>query len=122
MENGMSAVTVNKLELLNKLMSNRETHKKMYDEAYIGFRKELVKKLERMTADAVEGKPYMKYVGLDAPEDHTKEYDRIISMLQMSVNETIIVTEVEFNQFVLDEWNWKGQFAATNALYTGQRH
>lgn len=55
---------------------------------------------------------------IDMPLDHTKAYDRAISMLEMSVNETITLSEREFNQYVRDEWEWKDNFAQLCASYS----
>lgn len=42
-----------------------------------------------------------------APEDHTDEYDKAIGMLEMSVDDTVLITHDEYRQYVLDEWFWK---------------
>jgi hypothetical protein len=38
-------------------------------------------------------------------------------MLELSVEEEIELEEAIFNQLVMDEWVWKAQFNASNAMY-----
>lgn len=117
MENGLSIITVKKEELLKALETNREVHTREYADAIAGYHEAVLAELGKMYADAKEGKEYRKHVNLAEPENHTKDYDRVIRMLQMCVPETVQITEVDFTQYVLDEWNWKGRFLATSSSY-----
>jgi hypothetical protein len=49
--------------------------------------------------------------------DQTKDYDRVIRMLEMTVDEIITIGAVEFQQYVMDDWTWKEQFTASNSAY-----
>lgn len=118
---GLSFVTVQKLELLGALRSNRETHKATFTQAHKGYREAVVRELESMLADAKEGKSFRKLVSLTEPGDHTKDYDRIIRMLEMSVKDEVHVSEHEFSQYVLDDWGWKAQFVNETRAYRGER-
>jgi hypothetical protein len=57
----------------------------------------LLKELDRMLADAKEGRPIQRSVTLTEPSNHTKDYDRVITMLEMSVDETIVLDAGEFD-------------------------
>lgn len=114
---GKSQVTVKKEELLEVLKKNRENHRGMFLKAQEGYRKFAIDKLDCMLKDAREGKQIRQQIGLVEPEDHTKDYDRVIRMLEMSQADEITLSERQFSQYVLDEWGWIESFTATNSRY-----
>lgn len=120
-ENGMSAVTVKKSELLETLKKNREQHANDYKETRAAYEVAFVDELKKMLNKAVEKTEFVRTVDLVEPENHTREYDRNIRMLTMSVSETVVISEHEFSQFVLDEWNWKDRFTGTSEFYKNRR-
>jgi hypothetical protein len=113
-----SQITVKKLELLDKLRANRASHRKVFLKAQEGYRDAVIKELDRMLKDARDNKRLRVDVCLPAPQDHTPDYDRIILMLEMSVVETIVISERQFQQYVMDDWAWKGQFIDSVSSYT----
>lgn len=117
---GDSKITVKKNELLEALRSNREKHSREYKEAYEGYKIEFVREASKILELAKEGKFEKKSVNCSPPEDHTKDYDRVIRMMEMCVADEIVVTENQFSQYVLDEWNWQGAFKALSARYTSR--
>lgn len=72
-----------------------------------------------MLANARDGRRISRVVSLVEPMDQTKDYDRAISMLRMSVDDVLEISEEEFQMYVLDEWHWKGQFSASTVGYVG---
>ena len=121
MDNGMSNVTCKKAEILAALRKNRDAHRDIFLAAQNGYRKEVIAELEKSLKDAREGRNVQTTIELEAPEDHTKAYDRIIRMLEMSVKDEIEVSELQFQQYVLDDWTWKFHFASNSARYVGRR-
>jgi tRNA A37 N6-isopentenylltransferase MiaA len=121
MDNGMSNVTCKKVEILAALRKNRDAHRDIFLAAQNGYRKEVIAELEKSLKDAREGRNVQTTIELEAPEDHTKDYDRIIRMLEMSVKDEIEVSELQFQQYVLDDWTWKFHFASNSARYVGRR-
>ena len=117
-ENGMSGVTVKKEELLSALKKNREAHRTLFLEAQEGYREAAIKELDAMLKEARDNKPIRRSVTLIEPHDHTRDYDRAIRMLSMSVSETIFVSESEFAQYVEDDWGWKEAFVGTAMGYS----
>ena len=71
-----------------------------------------------MLEDAKKGLRYTTMKQLMQPVDQTREYDRVIRALEMSVDTKIELTEDEFSQYEMDDWSWKRQFLASNSLYT----
>jgi hypothetical protein len=115
----MQQVTVRKQDLLAKLRENRKEHHNIFLEAQKSYREAAIKLLDQQLALARNGSPFMlsRIVKLAEPQDHTKDYDRAIAMLEMSVGDTITITAQEFANFVEDNWQWTYQWAASSLQY-----
>ncbi len=113
----MRNVRVSKNELLAKVKANREAHRGIFLKALEGYRTEAIAQLEKMLEEAKSRKRIRGSIELEEPMDMTREYDRVISMLEMSEDDTIELTNSEFAQYVLDDWSWKHQFGVTNSKY-----
>lgn len=118
---GESKVTIHKGELLTAIQKNRATHAADFAEADLGYRKAALAEFEKMADEARDGRPIRTVLTLPCPADHTKDYDRVIRMLEMSTATEITVTEQQFSQFVLDEWQWQANFTATKMRYASGR-
>jgi ribosomal protein S28E/S33 len=57
-------------------------------------------------------------VHIPEPQDYTREYDRALKMLEISVDDIIELDEETFAQFVMDDWDWKRQFLNSTASYS----
>jgi hypothetical protein len=114
----MRQVTIDKQKLREKLVENRNQHRTIFEEALTGFQREAVRLLEEQTDRARRGLKRTVYVRLDCPEDHTGDYDRVIAMLDMEVNDEVVLTEQEFAQFVQDDWAWQHQWLASSSRYS----
>jgi hypothetical protein len=64
------------------------------------------------------GRPVL---GLLVPEDHTEDYDRVLTMARMSVDEVGELSEDEFAMYVMDQWSCKNAFTRITARYTRSR-
>lgn len=113
----MHNVTVNRTDLLNKVSLNRDAHRKIFEEALEGYREQVIIELDGMLSDAKYGKRIRRQVSLVEPMDQTKEYDRVIAMLKMSVDEKIDLDANSFANYVLDQWSWTQQFSVSNLGY-----
>ena len=123
---------VNVKDLLEKLCENRMSHQQEWEEAHGKWRALQIEKLREYRAavgTAIEtadggGKiefPHKHNFTLTEPESHAKEYDKVIARMTMSVDETIHISHADFDHYVLDDWAWKQQFAATASLYNDAR-
>ncbi len=117
MENGKSGVTVKKTELLKAMRKNRSTHTATFLQAQKGYREAIIRELDVMLAEARGGKRIRRSVSLIEPEDHSKDYDRVIRMLEMSVQATIFISDHEFGCYVQDDWGWKESFTNSTQGY-----
>ena len=114
----MTTVTVNRDDLLKALKENRDKHRDVFMRAIKGYRERVIAELDRSLQDAKSGRKICRYVGLVEPEDHTKDYDRIIRMTEMEVSDTMELSESEFSSYVMDEWSWRQSFTTSTANYT----
>lgn len=113
----MYNVKVSRVSLLQKIKANRENHRKVFEEALEGYREQAIEELDKMLAEARAGKQIRREVGLIQPMDKTEDYDRVIAMLEMSVDETIDLDAQSFAQYVLDQWSWMAQSKISNMRY-----
>lgn len=104
--------------LLEVIKKNREEHVKVFDEAQDGYRKAVIAALEQNLSDAKAGRRIQTVVDLIPPVNQTKEYDRAIRQLEMTIDTNIELTERDFSQYVMDEWNWSRQFFLSNSAYS----
>ena len=116
----MKSVWIKKQDLLAKVKENRELHSKLYLEAVDGFKKAVVEKLELYLEDTKKGKYHSSY-HLEEPINQLADYDRVIAMLEMSINEDIELSDQEFDQYVLDNWHWKSMVSLRNSTYSALR-
>jgi hypothetical protein len=125
---------VHKGELLARLLANVETHVADCKEATEGYRLEAIRAvtergvqvnraLQALVDQLESGQTPELQVGLNLgfalkrPEDHEKDYRQIIEMVRMSAEDVITLSSEEFACYVMDDWDWKEEFAASTAGY-----
>jgi hypothetical protein len=111
-------VSIPRQKLVEALEKNRSQHRAIFEEALEGYRKEAVRQLEDFIRRIKNGDLKKVYVSLPLPEEHTDEYDRALSMIAMSEDDTFILDESDYQSFVQDDWAWKRQFIASNSYYS----
>lgn len=119
---GLELVRVKKNELLTKLQANRADHRDSFEKALKGYQAQVIESLEHLLADARKGKRIAHHIALEVPQDQTRDYDRVISMLQMSLDEEIELTQQEFAMYVMDDWSWKQAFVSTASTYATSKY
>lgn len=115
----MESIKVKKEELLNVLRENRTKHRQIFEEAIEGYRKTVIAEFERRLDDAKAGRKIDIRFTLPQPVDQTKDYDRAIGMLEMTIDDVIHLEEIEYRQYVMDDWSWKQSFLTSNSTYSG---
>ena len=103
--------------MLQAVTENRENHHGQYEKAFEGYRRDCIECLEGNLAALKGGSRERIYITETAPEDHTKDYDRVIAMLSASVDEEIELNASEFDNYVQDDWNWKENWMSSNTKY-----
>ena len=113
----MKKVTVKQTELLEILRENRETHKTDYEDAYKGYLETCTETLEDILEDFKSGKLEIVQWTEFPPQSQVKDYDRVIRMLELSVDSEIELAADEFANFVQDDWHWKDSWTISNSAY-----
>lgn len=117
-DTGMRTITVEKKKLLEILKKNRDSHRSVFEEAWNGYRAESIRVHEQNLALLKSGKKVIVAFYEQAPQDHTKDYDLVIRMLEMDTGVEVELDQQQFSNYVDDEWNWKQQWSTSNAKYS----
>ena len=110
-------------ELLESLKKNRAEHKEIVEESQAAFRVEAIKELDRMLADAKDGRKIKMRVGLTVPTIHLDEFDNAIGLMEMTTRageESIEITADEYERFVRNRWHWLDEFKMSNSSYSAK--
>ena len=116
----MDTVKVKREELLSKVVANRANHRQTFEDGQEVYREQVIAELDQMLEDARRGRKVKRAISLPEPEDHTRDYDRVISMLEMSVDPVIELDEEDFERYVMDQWEWNASFQRSTAAYAAQ--
>lgn len=122
MDTGMS-VTVGVNGLVDTLRRNRVLHQKEYEDALHQYLLELrillVEKCEvaLQAVSAEELDPSFNSIQLQKPASYLESYNRVIGMLEMTVETKIEIDEDQYREYVMDEWGWSHNFKSLNATY-----
>lgn len=114
----MNPIKVDVTELRDKVATNRTAHRAIFEEAVEGYKKRSLAILEEHIAEVKSGRMTRIAVSLPYPEDHTADYDRVLAMLDMSLENSIEIDETTFSSYVMDDWQWKRQFLTSNSAYS----
>ena len=114
----MNAIKMKRLELLDIVRANKDTHIAAYKEAVVDY-KQLVIKVAAQNVDIAATNTLAKTFAHwpDTPISYEDSYKRAIRMLELSIEDVIEVEEDVFNQLVLDEWSWKRSFVGSTVSY-----
>lgn len=112
---------VKKDELLAILEENRTKHREVFLAALNGFHREAKKQLAAMVEQVTAGINTSVRIYLEAPRDHTSDYDRAIRMVQMHQSATIQLSEEDVAQYVQDDWGWKGAWLKNSSTYAAAK-
>ena len=109
---------VDKDELLERLRTNREEHSGIVAEARKGYVEQARKALEAKLAELADGKVVALHFTLAVPEDHTREYDQVVAMMEMHQGGQVGLTQTQFARYVLDQWEWMSRFLLNSSPYS----
>jgi hypothetical protein len=123
----MRDVKVKRQELLEKVRANRGKHITEYDEAVDGYKAAAIAEIERgmkklrQQVQDLQGGEMIRLAAvafnLAVPENHAKDYDQVIAMLEMSVDDELSIRSDEFACYVMDDWDWKEHFVNVSNTY-----
>lgn len=116
----MENVKVDKKELLEIVLKNRETHITQFEESLSDYKAAVIKvttdNVKLAKSGDLEKIKQIKHIPSE-PESYEQSYTRAIRMLELSVDAVITLDEYTFNNLVLDEWDWKKRFALSGSTY-----
>ena len=106
-------------ELTDILTKNLATHRQVFEEAMEGWRVASIKWFNARVRAYKKGDLAIgTYFNLTRPEDHSKDYRVALQMLEMTEDDTLLLDENEFRQYVRDEWGWKKAWTVSNSAYS----
>lgn len=111
---------VKKDRLLVIIQENRDGHRALYEKAFTRYREFVIEDLTKKLMDAQAGHAVEQMIKYPVPEDHTRDYDRVLMMLNLDVRDEIELGEYEIASYVMDDWDWKRQWTTSNAAYLVQ--
>lgn len=118
----MQSTKVNIKKLIEKLRANRESHRKTFAEARAQYVLEATQLLADRYNDASRtGKIDLDFSSLIQPVSYVSNYDLILSMLEMSIEEDVVLSQSDFNRYVMDNWEWKHSFETSTMGYLGKK-
>jgi hypothetical protein len=109
---------ISKDQLIAKIKENKEAHLKEYAEAVEAYRKEAAKQLKQATKELKGGSLKIK-LNLVTPVNRADEYDKVIEMFNWEVEETIELSQREFNEYVHDDNESSRAARLMNSTYSG---
>jgi hypothetical protein len=113
----MNDVLVKKTDLIEILKKNRDAHRGVVEKAWDGYRAMMIEQLDAQLKRARNREKVQMSVYLQTPVDHTADYDRVIGMLEMSIEENAELSEISYGRYVLDQWEWSASANLTNSMY-----
>jgi len=138
----MQVLTFPKAFLLEKLRENRARHEEIFDEAMVSYREEVLEGLEGLSetlndkiGDLVEcldttrsnedkTESFRDYdfsvspLYLTKPSNHLIDYDRTILMIKNCQQGDIELSQQEYSQYVMDNWDWQQSFMTSNSSHS----
>lgn len=110
-------------KVLSTLKANLETHEKEYQELVIKnnlhMRQVLTQALGQTSSDGTVFPDLAKVHEAERakPKTYSKEYKKIITMLEITTQKEIELTVSEFDCYMNDNWDWKDSFLSNKMLY-----
>ncbi len=118
----MKEVKIKVSELLKILEDNRAVHAEVYDQACydrVDAFKDKIFELYKETSDPLWVPKVPTELSFAMPPCNLDSYDRVIQMCKLSDDEVITLSQAEFDNYVRDEWHWKGHFDLIRSAYVG---
>ena len=111
------SVNVTRLELLTALRANLAQHLTEYEQAILDYKTKVVEELSAALARANADDFAKVNVSVQKPSCHKRDFEEVIEMLEMSVDEVIELDKEAFRAYIKGEWPWKESFTQLMASY-----
>lgn len=120
MQPNARTIEVSKEELIKTIKENKDRHIIEYDEAVKAYREEAKKQLNEQKRALAKGNLHIR-VNLVTPINKSDEYDKLVKMFEWEINKTVILSQGEFNEYVLDETDFAVAARASNSMYSNTK-
>ena len=111
------SVNVSRVAMLEALKINLAAHKAEFEEAHRDYLAALKVKLDIAQVELAKGNTTAAYIKIVAPVDHSEDYEEVIEMMEMSVDETINLDADAFRAYFKNAWSWKSSFDTASGMY-----
>ena len=109
-------IKLKKSELIDKIKSNQVNHVKEYEEAVIAYSTVAKKQLTELSKKLKNGDMDLN-LRLVTPVNKTDEYQKLIVMFTMEVEDIVVLSQGEFNQYIHDETPFAINAKMLNSTY-----
>lgn len=114
----MKTIKISKKKLLHQIQKNLQEHKFIYNEAMESWQTKVRLALADALEQARKETKFITDLELMEPECHIDEYENIIERINWHEEDIIELDQREFNQFILDKWDWQYSFLTTASSYS----
>jgi hypothetical protein len=119
---------IDKTKLIAIVKTNREKHYTEWTQAQRKYQELLARKLDELAALVKTAifkdesfalhKDIMRPIGeIIEPVNKTEDYDMVLTMLELSVDDVIELEDHEFKSYVMDKWDWSEKAHLSNSRY-----
>ena len=114
----MQTVRIEVATLKRKIEENKTKHVTDYQAAVSSWQTETAKLLKKNAKLVLAGALDHPWSGVDIkPTSHEDDYSVVLKMLECEHDSVIELTQMEFRQYMMDEWGWKHAFTASTTKY-----
>ncbi len=112
-------LTFKREDILARLRVNQERHIRILREANKGYLEQAQAALEAKLEEVKAGELVTLSFSLSRPVSHATTYVAMISMLEATSDEMLVLTMEQQQAFMYDRWDWQEQFLTANSGYSG---
>ena len=117
----MKTIKVSAERLRQHLMKNQIKHIAEYKEAMSAYRISLANELAGLLDKAQNNLDIEHAIKTVRPINYSASYDEAIEKLLWTNEDIIELDQIEFKQYIQDEWAWSLNFLATTGMYKGKK-
>lgn len=114
------SINIDRKILLAALKDNLDAHAAEYFDALADYKKHIANELAKavIEAETLPPEDVAKIsVRFNPPQDHRKDYQDAIEMLEFSADDLINLDQESFKAYVKNEWSWTQGFKLMAASY-----